>query len=126
MIALIEGLPGGVVGFEAVGEVRAQDYELVVAPAVERARATHERIRLLHVVGDRFTGQTASANWEDLRLGLANLRSIERIAVVTDLAPFRVVVKSAGSALPGELKLFSNAERTAAIDWICEGLRTEA
>lgn len=126
MIELIQGLPGDVVGIEAVGEVTAQDYERVVAPAVARALAAHGQIRLLHVVGDRFTGHTPSALWEDTRIGLSNLQSIERIAVVTDLTRFRTVVKSAGWALPAELKLFSNAERTDAITWISESLRTEA
>lgn len=126
MIELIEGLPDEVVGIEAVGKVTSEDYELVVAPAVERALAAHERIRLLHVVGDRFSGHTASALWEDARLGLSNVRSIERIAVVTDLAHFRALIRGAGWTLPGELKLFSNAERTDAIDWVCESLRAEA
>ena len=121
MIELIEGLPEQVVGIEAVGRVTSKDYEEVVGPAIERALVTHEKIRLLHVIGDRFTGQTAPALWEDTRLGLANLRSIERIAVVTDLQGLRALVKGGGWSLPCEVKLFSDAERAHAIDWITEG-----
>ena len=119
---LIEGLPEQVVGFEAVGTVASEDYRNVVAPAVERALAVHDTIRLLHVIGVRFTGHSASALWEDARLGLSNVRSIERIAVVTDLERFRALVKGAGWTLPGELKLFSNAERAEAEAWVSEGL----
>jgi len=121
VIELIEGLPEQVVGIEAVGEVTSEDYADAVAPAIEGALATHEKIRLLHVIGDRFTGHTPSALWEDTRLGLANVRSIERIAVVTDLERFRALVKGARWSLPFEVKLFSNAERADAIDWISEG-----
>lgn len=125
MIELIEGLPEGVVGIEAVGKVTSEDYDLVVAPAVERALAANERIRLLHVIGNRVESHTAEALWEDARLGLANVRSIERIAVVTDLVHFRALVRGAGWALPGELKLFSIAERAEAIDWVGESLGNE-
>jgi hypothetical protein len=122
VIELIEGLPDGVVGIEAVGNVTLEDYEDVVAPAVERALASHQKIRLLHVIGERFQGHSASALLEDAKLGLANVRSIERIAVVTDNAHFRALVKGAGWTLPGDLKLFSNAERAEAEAWVSEGL----
>ena len=121
MIELIEGLPDGVVGFEAVGKVTSDDYS-VVASAVETALGHRDEIRLLHVIGDRFTGHTASALWEDARLGLSNMRSIERIAVVTDHGQFRTLVKGIGWSLPGSTKLFSNAERAEAETWVREGL----
>lgn len=126
MIELIPGLPEGVVGIEAVGKVTSADYERVVAPAVERALATHRKIRLLHVVADRVESHTLDALWEDARLGLSNVRSIERIAVVTDLAQFRALVKGVSWTLPGELKLFSNGERGDAITWVSKSLRSEA
>ena len=74
------------------------------------------------MLGDSLTGHSASAVFEDARLGLANVRSIERIAVVTDIGRFRALVKAAGWTLPGDLKLFSNAERAEAEAWISEGL----
>ena len=126
MIELIEGLPDGVVAFEAVGQVTAEDYGEVVTPAVEQALASHDSIRLLHVIGDRFTGHSASALLEDARLGLSNVRSIERIAVVTDHKHFRGLAKGAAWSLPGDLKLFSNAEQAEAEAWVSEGLRPTA
>lgn len=124
MIELIEGLPEQVVGLEAIGRVTAEDYG-VVASAMERVLTTHEQLRLMHVIGDRFTGHSASALLEDARLGLSNVRSIDRIAVVTDLQHLRALVKGAGWSLPGELKLFSTAERAEAEAWVSEGLEVE-
>lgn len=122
MIELLEGLPDEVVGLEAVGEVTADDYELVAFPAVERALATHEKIRLIHILGERFTDHTAHALWEDTKLGLFHLHTFERIAVVTDLERVRALVRAAGWSLPGEMRLFSNAERREAERWVSEGI----
>ena len=110
------------VGIEAVGNVTLQDYDEIVAPVVERALASHQKIRLLHVFGHRLTGHTASALVEDAKLGLSNVRSIERIAVVTDIAHFRRLVKGAAWTAPVDVKLFSNAERAEAEAWVSEGL----
>ena len=70
MIELIEGLPDGVVGLEAVGEVTSDDYTSVAIPAVEDALSRHKKISLLHVLGDRFTGYEAGGGWADAKLGL--------------------------------------------------------
>ena len=124
-IERIEGLPDAVVGLEAVGEVTSDDYERVASPAIERARAAHQKIRLVHVLGERLRSHTAGALWEDTKLGVTNLRSFERIAVVTDVERIRTLVKGAAWSLPGEMRLFSNAGRAEAIDWACEGLEPE-
>jgi hypothetical protein len=54
VIELTKGLPDGVIGLEAVGEVTSDDYATVAVPAVEQALVTHEKIRLLHVLDERF------------------------------------------------------------------------
>jgi hypothetical protein len=124
MIELIEGLPNAVVGFEAIGEVGSADYELVAAPAVKHALERHPRIRLIHVLDDRFTGYTAGGAWQDAMLGLAHPRSFDRIAVVSDSDTIRRLVKVAGWSIPGEMRLFANREREEAKAWACEGLDT--
>ncbi len=122
MIQLIEGLPDAVVGIEAVGQVEAADYDAVAAPAVKQALERHPKIRLIHVLDDRFTGYTAGGAWQDAVLGLAHPRSFDRIAVVTDSESIRRLVTLAGWSIPGELRLFSNREREQAEGWASEGL----
>lgn len=122
MIELIEGLPDAVVGFEAVGQVEAADYVSIAMPAVKHALERHPKIRLIHVLDDRFTGYTAGGAWQDAMLGLAHPRSFDRIAVVTDSESIRRMVTLAGWSIPGELKLFPNRERKEAEAWATEGL----
>lgn len=122
MIELIEGLPDGVVGLEAVGEVESGDYKAIAAPEVTRALERHGKIRLIHVLDDRFSGYTAGGAWQDAVLGLAHPRSFERIAVVTDSESIRRLVQLAGWSIPGQLRLFRNREREQAEAWASEGL----
>jgi SpoIIAA-like len=116
MIELMEGLPDGVVGIEAVGKVTSDDYD-VVMPAIESALAARTKIRLIHALGERFTGFTAGGMWEDGRLGLSHVSSFERIAVITDHDSVRTLVQAGSWAVPGEMRLFANAERDEAVTW---------
>jgi SpoIIAA-like len=122
MIELIEGLPAGVVGLQAVGKVDSADNKAIAAPEVKRALERHAKIRLIHVLDDRFTGYTAGGAWQDALLGLAHPRSFERIAVVTDSETIRRLVTLAGWSIPGQLRLFPNREREQAEAWASEGL----
>jgi hypothetical protein len=88
MLTLIEELGEGVVGLEAHGKVTSEDYERVLFPAVEvaRAKSGDGRVRLLYVLGHAFPDYTAGAAWEDAKLGLGHFGSWERIAIVGDAA----------------------------------------
>jgi hypothetical protein len=92
MIELIEGLPEGVVGLEAVGEVTSEDYETVAMPAIEGEKARREKLRLLYVLGSRFDGYTAGH--------------------------YRTLIKGFGWLIPGEVKLFSEADLDDAKAWV--------
>jgi hypothetical protein len=118
MIEVIEGVPEGVVGLEAVGEVTSDDYESVAMPAITKARDVSDKVRLLYVLGDRFTGYTAGAMWDDTKLGLAHPFSWERVAVVTDVEHLRATVRGFGWLIPGEVKLFSTSELEDAKAWV--------
>ena len=72
------------------------------------------------MLDDRFTGFTAGGMWQDGVLGLAHPLSFERIAVVTDPDSVRTLVKGGGWSIPGEVRLFPNAERDAAVMWAVE------
>jgi len=111
----LSDLPHGVLGFEAVGEVEADDYADVLIPALEGADGP---LRLVYVLGDRFTGYSASATWQDAKLGLHHHGKWQRAAIVTDADWIRHIVGLFGWMVPGKFEVFPLAERDAAISWV--------
>ena len=118
MIEIIPGLPGGVLGFRASGQVTAADYAQVLMPAVEAAFALHPKLRLLYQIGNDFSGFDVAAMWDDARLGMRHLTGWERVAVVTDVAWIRASAALFGLAMPGTVRMFGAEELDAAKAWI--------
>jgi len=117
-VTVIDGLPENVIGFEAVGEVEDDDYEDVILPAVEQLLESHEKVRILYVLGADFEKYEADAMWEDTKMGLHYRGKWERIALVTDHKGYQRSVKAFGFLMPGEVKVYPLAELDAAKEWI--------
>jgi hypothetical protein len=115
MIKELSDLPAGVIGFEASGRLRAEDYRDVVLPTLERAAATGE-VRFVIVMRD-FDGMAGGAVWQDLKMGIEHLRSWRRIALVTDIEWMRQLTALFGWMTPGETKTFPLAQLDEAITW---------
>lgn len=120
MIEMLTGLPSNVIGFNAIGKVTAEDYENHIVPAVEEALLSNDKVRLLYNLGEGFDGFEAGAVWEDTKVGLGHLAAWERIALVTDVDWMRMATKAFGFAMPGQVRVFKNAELEAARDWVSE------
>jgi hypothetical protein len=116
MFERMNALPDGVIGFEAVGTVEAADYEGTLMPAIARA-AEGGDVRLVLVLGDRFTGYSPGAMKDDVGL-VAHARSWKRTAVVSDLGWVAHLSTAFGWMVPGKFKRFGLAERDAAIAWV--------
>ena len=115
MMKELSDLPAGVIGFEASGRIRAEDYRDVVLPALERAAATGE-VRFVIVMRD-FDGMSGGAVWQDLKVGIEHLRAWKRIALVTDITWMRDLTGLFGWMTPGETKTFPLAELQQAAEW---------
>ena len=115
MMKELSDLPAGVIGFEASGKIRAEDYRDVLLPALERAAATGE-VRFVIVMRD-FDGMSGGAVWEDLKVGFEHLRAWKRIALVTDITWIRDMTTLFGWMTPGEVKTFRLAELPEAAGW---------
>ena len=85
MIAQLQGFPDNVVAFAGRGQVTKADYVAGLIPAVEKAFASHDRLRLYYELGADFTGIDADAMLEDFKIGMQHLTRWERVAVVTDV-----------------------------------------
>jgi hypothetical protein len=115
MMKELSDLPAGVIGFEASGRIRAEDYRDVVLPALERAAAAGE-VRFVIVMRD-FDGMSGGAVWQDLKVGFEHLRAWKRVALVTDIAWMRDLTSLFGWMTPGEVKTWPLAQQDEAIAW---------
>ena len=124
MLELLDNLPNGVSGIRATGTVTRDDYERVFTPLMEAAHRDGRRVRLLYELAAEFKGLTAGAGFEDMRLGVKYLRLFERCALVTDVGWLREAARLFGALIPCQVKVFHNAERAQAVDWLASPLRS--
>jgi hypothetical protein len=117
VIEALPNLPAGVIGFEAVGDVTAADYETVLRPALDAAAAAGD-IRLVYVLGGRFEGYSSGATWEDAKLiGAGHLSAWRRTALVSDHGSMSTLATMFGWLVPGKFRHFSVADLDKAITW---------
>src|SRR6516165_4934596 len=116
MIKELTDMPAGVIGFEASGKLRAEDYRDVVLPALERAAKSGE-VRFLIVMSE-FDGMSGEALWQDLKVGIEHFRAWKRIALVTDIEWITHLTSLFGWLTPGEMRTFSLSERDQAVAWV--------
>jgi hypothetical protein len=117
VIRLLDGMPPGVLGLEAIDDVEREDYQNVVVPAINAAIAEHGKVRLVYVLGPQFDEYEGEAVWEDLKLGARQPASFERIAVVTDAHWAGPALKIFSLLWPGQARAFPLAEVEAAKRW---------
>jgi hypothetical protein len=120
MIERVIDLPDNVLGFRAIGEVTADDYQKMLVPTVEEMLSKQTRVRLLYVIGKDFKRFTGGAAWEDAKIGMRHLSSWDRIAVVTDIDWIVNTVKALGFAFPCEIRVFDDDDLDDAREWISE------
>ena len=120
MIRQLDGMPDGVLGFEATGKVSTDDYTGVLAPAFESAKAAGDKLRVVFAFSGEFDGLEAGAVWQDLKTGIKDWSAWERVALVTDNRWLRDGVSMFAWAMPGEVRAFEADERDAAIAWAAE------
>lgn len=121
MIRILGDMPAGVLGLEAVDDVEKEDYENVVVPAVKNAIAEHGKVRLVYVLGPQFDEYEEEAVWEDLKLGVQNPTSFERMAIVTNARWAGPAVKVFSILWPGQARAFPLSDLEAAKRWAAEG-----
>lgn len=116
--------PEGTLEFIISGYVTGTDYETVLAPAIERALESHDRIRVLMQVGPGFEGYSFDAAWDDARLAMRHWRGFDRMAVVTDEGWLRTMTRALAFTMPCPVKVFSLAELEDGRRWLAEDLGT--
>ena len=117
MIKVIENMPPGTLGLEAVGKVTDEDYRDVLAPAIADA-ASRGDVRLLYVLGKDFDSYSAGAMWADTKLFTEHRKAWKRVAIVSDADWLENGVKAFGWLMPGEVKVFETDDVRDAKAWL--------
>ena len=108
-------------GFEAKGNITAEDYQTHLLPLFDKARSEGKRIRFLFYLGPEFSGFTAGAGWEDFKLGMHYLRTLERCAIVSDVQWVQLTSRFFGSLIPCPTRVFKNSALQEAKLWLNSG-----
>jgi len=117
MILILSDMPDGMIGFEAIGQVTADDYRDVIAPALER-RLPDLPLRLLFLLDDRFESYAPGAVIQDIKLWLEHLGDWTKVAVVTDHDWITNSVLDLSRLGSGKIRTFPPAELDAAKSWL--------
>ena len=117
MIKVLDGLPDGVLGFEAEGELSGADYKNILAPALNAVTDDGGKLRIVFVFAGEFSGMESGAMWQDLKMGVKDWNAWERIALVTDHQWMREGLRMFSWAVPGDVKIFDTNQRAEAIEW---------
>jgi hypothetical protein len=120
MIRALDGMPDGVLGFQASGKLTVDDYTHVLAPALAAAGAGPGTFRIFLDFSGEFDGMEPGAVWQDLRMGVQNWNAWDRIALVTDHKWMRDGLSMFSWAVPGEARAFPTQDRDAAMQWLEE------
>lgn len=104
------------------GPVTDSDYENVLMPAIDRAIAESEHVRLLLIAEVGLNDFTLGAMWDDARLGLRNWRGFERVAYVTSNKSMARTIRAFSLAMPCPVHIFEPSEEDAARRWLTESL----
>ncbi len=121
MIERLAGFPDSVVAVAAKGQVTRADYEQVLLPEVDRVFKNHRRANFYYELGPQFTGLDPGAAWEDVKESIRHFGAWEKMAIVTDVDWIKRLVSGFGAMMPGEVRVFPNAEAASARAWIVAG-----
>ena len=117
MIKIIQNMPAGTIGLEAVGKVTDDDYRDVLMPAISAALERND-VRLLYVLGEDFGSYSAGAMWADTKLWAQHLKAWQKIAIVSDADWLENSVEAFGWLIPGEVKVFETDDLDEAKEWL--------
>src|SRR6185312_15276084 len=104
MIVKIENTPDNMVGFQAINEVTKEDFKAQVIPHVEELVKRTGKLNYLMVINTDLSNFTAGAWLQDALLGLKNIGSWNRAAILSDSEGIKTFTNIFSIVVPGEFK----------------------
>jgi SpoIIAA-like len=120
MLRRMTDMPGGTIGFEAVGEVEDDDWEETVEPVLRQEIAEGRNVRLLYLIGAGAREVEGDAMGADTGFRMRHATSYERVAVVSDEDWMRPALRALSFLLPGKARGFRVRDLVEAKAWLAE------
>jgi hypothetical protein len=122
MLAPIDDMPAGTIGFRITDELTDSDYKDVLSPAL-RAAAAAGNVRLMLAAEKGFDLGTLKSRFEELRsdpeLDLGHGKDWRRVAVVADANfIYRAAFPALSQLVPVDVKLFGIDDEADARTWV--------
>jgi hypothetical protein len=121
MVARLQDMPPGTLGFRVTGRITPADYADVLVPELHKAIEGGGRLRTLYLIED-LDAIEPSALWADTKLGfdltVRHHGAWERSAIVTDIEWMARATQMFGWMIPGEARGFPAAEVEQAKAWV--------
>jgi SpoIIAA-like len=123
MVEPMQNMPAGTIGFRVSGDVHADDYRRVLAPALNQAAESEQGVRALFVIED-LDEIDAGALWQDTKLGFGaetrHRHAWKRAAIVTDIGWMVRSARVFAWMIPGEARVFQLAQLDDAKAWVAD------
>ena len=121
MAEVIPDMPPGTLGFRVSDRLTREDYVDMLVPPLREAIEKGDKLRVLYAIGPELHMEPG-AIWQDIKLeaevGIRNRDAWERIAVVTDLNWMWRAFELFSWMVPGEMRLFHEADLDDAKTWV--------
>ena len=121
MLNRIEMPNSDITAFEVVGKLTKEDYTEILTPLFIKTRNSEKKLKFLLHFGKAFKGLTTGALLEDFKVGLHNVGTFEKMAVVSDRSWITKTTSFLGSLISTSVKTFDDDEIPSAIEWLKSG-----
>jgi SpoIIAA-like len=126
MLRQMHDMPGGTIGFEAIGEVEDDDWEGAVEPLLRQRIADGGKVRLLYLLGPEAREVEGDAMKADAAFRARHAGAFERVAIVADESFVKPAMKAWSLVMPGKARAFAVHDLPAAKTWLAEEQGTAA
>ncbi len=112
----------GTVEIRITAPVSDSDYKDRLLPAIDKAIAGGDHLRMLAIVEAGFSDFTLGAMMQDARMGLKHWRGFDRVAVVTDNSALATAIGAFSVFMPCPVATFKMSATEEARRWLRESL----
>jgi hypothetical protein len=112
----------GIIEIRMTAPVSDSDYKDRLVPAIDKAIAGGDCLRMLAIVEAGFSDFTLGAMMQDARLGLKHWRGFDRVAVVTDNGALTKAIRAFSVFMPCPVATFKVSDVDNARRWLRESL----